>query len=590
MGERENMLLALGIDPTAGVSPPPAPPGLVDLLAQNAKENAARFGHILGGAASGAVAPLAPLRPYGEGIKMGVDAAGALANPIGAAINAGSTLANNPGMATRVGEVALGLPHDRERVGVTTRTHDAEPSDIRPMNTDAAPFSPAPTPASTGSPGIAPGVMGGGGFGGLERNLRDAQGRQIRGYGDAADLERELGIDQALKAQGMSDTYAAHASRLEQQAEDQQRIDAIAAEKHDAFMARQETLANDLAKQQIDPGRLIRDADLGTQVTMGLGAAIGGAFGNGHNSYLDRLDKLIDRDISAQIQDIDSKKASYSARSTLFGQMMQETGDRRLAAMTTRKLTYDAMQQKVLSDGERLGIPIVKDQAAIMAQTFAQKSADLQAQIAAAALQQAKAAAAAAVAAQRAAEERAYQKLKDAEHLKLEYYKVNNAGKASGDKDASERRVVIDGQDALATNKKAAEDWGNYTHGRAVVADMLAKLKAAREAGNVGEYDAARGLLIEEVPKLLGYARGPSMGQIKETLGPEVVPKYNHWYNHASGPIGYSVEQGRSAEKLRVLEDLLATSDRAVREQTFGAKIGAAPAAPRFTPDAPKAK
>ena len=109
--------------------------------------------------------------------------------------------------------------------------------------------------------------------------------------------------------------------------------------------------------------------------------------------------------------------------------------------------------------------------------------------------------------------------------------------------------------------------------------------------GDVGAYDAARAQLIEEYPKLLGYSRAPTEGQISHTVGPNAIPEYNHWYNHAKyGPAGaatYKRDQGRGEEKIKFLEETLATSDKAMRENTFGAKAGISP---HFKPDAKEPK
>lgn len=145
-------------------------------------------------------------------------------------------------------------------------------------------------------------------------------------------------------------------------------------------------------------------------------------------------------------------------------------------------------------------------------------------------------------------------------------------------KDLSERTVVLDGKDALATNKNAAEKWNEYNHGRAVFSDALEGMKEARANGDVGSYNAYRATAIEEYPKLLGYTRAPTASQINITVGPETIPEYNHWYNHIqygpAGPITKHVADGRAEEKMKALDKVLVTSDKAMRENTFGAEAG----------------
>lgn len=145
-------------------------------------------------------------------------------------------------------------------------------------------------------------------------------------------------------------------------------------------------------------------------------------------------------------------------------------------------------------------------------------------------------------------------------------------------KDDAERTVVLDGKDALATNKTAAEKWNEYNHGRAVFSDALEGMKEARANGDVGSYNAYRATAIEEYPKLLGYTRAPTASQINVTVGPETIPEYNHWYNHVvygpAGAVTKPVADGRAAEKMKALDKVLVTSDKAMRENTFGAEVG----------------
>jgi len=441
---------------------------------------------------------------------------------------------------------------------------------------------------------------GGGGGGGMpsRAKLEAAQSAQLQGLTDAGNLQSEKGIDQALAVQGVSDLREINAARMQRDAEIQQAEDQKAAERHQAFLTRQEQLADEIGKMQVDPSRLMHSSDLKTQLVFGMGAALGGmnaAMNGGPNTSLDRLDKMIDRDIDSQIKAIDTKQLQISDRNSLFTQMLAETGDRRQAAMQTKKLIYDAMDLKFKADADRLGIPELRDNAAIISQEYERKRNDLATSIADENWKREMAAANARASAAAAAAERAWQHQVTAAELRLksrgldiEEGKIKNG---PGAKDAGDRAVVLDGQNALAVNKTAAEKWNEYNHGRAVFATALQELKAARERGDVGAYNAARANLIEEYPKLLGYTRAPTEGQIKATVGPEAIPEYNHWYQHV-GTLGvtYGVQQGRAEEKLKILDKTLAVSDKAMRENTFGANAPTAAGAnaPSFKPNAEK--
>lgn len=539
-------------------------------------------------------ARLGPALPYNSGVRGGLDAVGAAVNPLGVASGAYSALSGNSG-TRRALQSALGLPHDPyvpQGVGGTTPeglsrlinnsgTVTAEEPSIKAAPT----LQEQAAKAVAASAGLGPSVPGN-----LRGDLKLAQRDQIQTLGDAANLQRDLGDDKAVAAQGMADLREQNAIRMQQDAEIQQQADARVAQQHEAFLARNEALANEIATKQIDPSRLLHNADTKTQFIVGLGAALGGASAvatGGPNRYLDHLDKLIDRDIASQANSIDNAKTSLSARQSLFGQMVQETGDRRLAALQTRNLTYEAMKTKLMADADRLGIPEIRTNAEIAANDITQKQKALQTQIAQTSLQNAIAAQSAWAASQRQAAKDVWDHEIEIMKLKQEQQKIDKAG-GEGAKATGERAVVLDGRDELAVNKTAAEKWNEYNHGRAVFAQALEGLKASREKGDVGAYNAYRATLIEEYPKLLGYSRAPSQGQIMHTVGPEAIPEYNHWYQHAA-TLGttYAMQQGRAAEKIKTIDEVLATSDKAMRENTFGARAPTAGGAnaPNFTPD-----
>lgn len=429
--------------------------------------------------------------------------------------------------------------------------------------------------------GLSMGGGGGGGFGGLLSDWRRAQQAQVDKLGEGADLQRELGLDKASAQLQMSDLRAAQALQMQRDAEDQQRIEADANARHEEFLAKSQKMADAIALERVDPSRFLRNADAKTQFLVGLGSAIGGinaSMNGGPNTYLERLDSIMDRDFKGQLANLENQRGALSARNTVFSQVMAQTQDRRLGEMQARDLMYTAMKTKLLSDADRLGVPEIRTQAQIAANEIENKQKTLQESIARQSYQSAVAAAQAAAAAQRAAEERQWQRSIEMIKLNQEQQKIDKAGGEGKAKDVGERSVVLDGQDALAVNKEAAQKWNEYNHGREVFNLALQKLIKAREAGDVGAYDAARAQLIEEYPKLLGYTRAPTEGQISHTVGPNAIPEYNHWYSHAQyGPAGavtYKVAQGRGQEKIDFLKETLATSDKAMRENTFGAQAG----------------
>jgi hypothetical protein len=421
-------------------------------------------------------------------------------------------------------------------------------------------------------------------MGGLLADYRNAQRNQVDTMGHGADLALESGQNRATAQTQMADLRAAQAEQMRLDAERQAQIEADANARHEAFLAQSQKMADAISANNIDPTRFLRNADAKTQFIVGLGAALGGAnaaANGGSNQFLDRLDGIMDRDFKTQLANADNQRSALSARNTVFGQIMAQTQDRRLADMQARDLMYTAMKNKLLSDADRLGVPEIMTQAKIAANEIENKQAALQTQIAQQSYQSAVAAAQAAAAQRAAAEKAAWERSLEIMKLNLEQQKIDKAGGEGKAKDVGERSVVLDGQDALAVNKDAAQKWNEYNHGREVFNLALQKLVTAREKGDVGAYDAARAQLIEEYPKLLGYTRAPTEGQISHTVGPNAIPEYNHWYEHAKyGPAGlatYNVSQGRAQEKIDFLKETLATSDKAMRENTFGAQAGKPP-------------
>jgi len=464
--------------------------------------------------------------------------------------------------------------------------------DLKPMPDMTPEIKAAPTLADQARKAVGGGLMmGGGAPSGTLAAWRMAQQDQVDTLGHGADLQLDLGNDKAAATTAMANLRAEQAAKMQRDAEDQQRVDAEAAARQEAFLAKSQQMADAVAANNVDPLRFIHNLDTKQQFMWGLAAALDGsraAENGGVNHALERLDQLATKDFAGQLENANNQRAALSSRNTVFAQIASQNQDKRLAMLQGRDLMYAAMKTALMAKADALGVPEILTQAKIAANVIDNNRAALWTQMKAASYQAEQAAAAARVAAQRQAEERAYRMGQDAIHNNQEQQKIDiQAGKEGpNSKEAGERKVVIDGQDALAVNKTAAEKWNEYNHGRAVFATALQELKAAREKGDVGAYNAARANLIEEYPKLLGYTRAPTEGQIKATVGPEAIPEYNHWYNHVN-PLTYGVAQNRAEEKLKILDKTLAVSDKAMRENTFGANAPTAAGAlpPGFKPD-----
>lgn len=329
----------------------------------------------------------------------------------------------------------------------------------RPMETPLAAVEPGPTLdpryGQIGRP--SPSQGSGAGSNPLRQDLADANRRMMGTFDAEKDLTGTLGVEKAGRIEAFSSLVEMNAKRMDRDAQLMQEADQIAADRQNAFLARNVELSDQIAKQKTDPGRLMRNADLGTQMLVGLGAALGGALAavnGGPNQALDRLDKIIDRDIHAQELELDNKKASLSERKGLFGQMVAETGDRRVAAMAARNLMYEAMKAKLGADADRLGIPEVRTNADLAIAEIDRRQVALQTQGAKEAYASFQQQAAAAAHARVAAEKLAWDRAMDIKKMELEQRKVDvdqaKAGKESAKEDNA---AVSDAAKQLADDK-----------------------------------------------------------------------------------------------------------------------------------------
>jgi hypothetical protein len=325
--------------------------------------------------------------------------------------------------------------------------------------------------------GVSPGrlSLGGGGgggggaspLGGLNSALNEAQVNLYSGMDQDVEQQRDLGDAKAKRIEEVAKLQAAQAAAMEIDAKHQQQADQEAADKHDAFLRRNEELSADLAKQQIDPKRLFREQGTADKVVFMIGSVLGGALqglrGGGPNEFLANFDKMIDRDINAQQAEVDNKKAALSARQNLFGQMLNETGDRRIAAMQSRNLMYEGMKQQLLSTADRLGIPEVKVNAEMGARAIQAKQDALTVQLREHAVVSFKQAAAAAAAGRAAAEKEAWKRSMEVAEfaLKKDAQAIELAKLQKGDGDKTDQQVAELGNKLadpkLASGRSAVE-------------------------------------------------------------------------------------------------------------------------------------
>ena len=99
-------------------------------------------------------------------------------------------------------------------------------------------------------------------------------------------------------------------------------------------------------------------------------------------------------------------------------------------------------------------------------------------------------------------------------------------------RDQDEKTVLVDGKPQVAVSKPAAEAWQKFGDSYVNIRANKQKLLDAWQRGDKGAYEQARGVLEEEMPKLYGFTRGPSEGQLGGaaqeggTVG-EQIPKFD---------------------------------------------------------------
>lgn len=373
------------------------------------------------------------------------------------------------GLGERLGSAGMGaLGYNAARDATSfNRDQPPAPTQLAPMAPLDLTVPASPTLAQMRGPTSASGGYGAGGPGGgagLAAAYKQMQTNQLGTINEQKDIvERggELHAERIGKTADLEELAAARKQRdAEVMAEHQEKVGA----QHDAFLQRNQQLADQIGAEKIDPSRVIGDKSVGEKISLLIAGILSGANGQGPQ-FLGRLDSMIDQGVKAQMANADNAKAKLSARQSVFGQMMAETGDRRVAEMQTKNLMYEAVKQKLSSDAERLGIPEVQNNAALAVNTLTEtKSNPLQTQMAADALKAFQQQAAANASLQRQNEDRAWNRGKDVFEMGIkkqqadtEQMKAQSEANKSSDPLAKERHEAQQQLDALGRSISAAD-------------------------------------------------------------------------------------------------------------------------------------
>jgi hypothetical protein len=427
------------------------------------------------------------------------------------------------------------------------------PEELRALN--------SPTPDVQAVPSLKDSLMaklggrsgGGAGGNGLYSAFMAARKKQLGDFDRDKELAEEMGDRRGQHINTLAEWQHADAAKKERDAAIQMQAEEKAHAEHQRMLSRNEELADDIGRQKIDLKRLAKGMNVAEGMGHILDSALGGfaaGFKGGSNDALERFDRKVAQDIQAQMDEVDNKKASLGARQNIFAQMLQETGDRRLAAMQTRNLMYEAAKQHLAATDAQLGVPEVSTAAQQHIAAFQHQQDQLNAQFAGEAWQQQQRAAAAAVAAQRAAEQQAWQRQMDLAKLGMEKDKLSiEAAKVSGGSIEDLNKQAQQLGDKLAAPELA--------QGRAAV--DAAKMRLSKVGADEGLPGVGRGADLRE--KLAGRPTGiaalfPQNHIINKVAGlsDEERVSRNDWEKVKLAYRKQITGSGGSAEEMKVIE------------------------------------
>lgn len=395
----------------------------------------------------------------------------------------------------------------------------AETPPLQPMPDMSAPVQPAsalnPALSQIGRP------MGGGAPGGmnpLHQRFLDAQAQQLGTLGQEQGLTSMAGMAKEEHTQQMSELESQEAGRQKYEAISAKRVEDDAASRFQANWEANQKMADELARSKPDPGRLMASASHGMQFTMAIGAVAGGmlsALNGGPNQFLEHLDKIIDRDVSAQNQAIENKRSALGMKQTMLSQFIQQTGDRRLGASQYRQMLLEAAKSQLKAQDSALGIPEQRAGTQLAVNALQQKIDGLNEINTKDAWKQYQAQAAAAEAQRRAAEERAFQHELQVGELGV---KVDNAKTA---RIAALRDGKNGGKDPLAAAGQAYDVHSKYLAGATkdlvgVPGDITSKLGVQHLPWQTDarSYDTKIDKYNQEIDTIIGHWAKDEEGKI----------------------------------------------------------------------------
>lgn len=169
--------------------------------------------------------------------------------------------------------------------------------------------------------------------------------------------EQERGIAEQLKGEQMA------AQARERAAQDHQRVEQELMTQHQQryqeLATEKQAIIDDMKKGHIDPSHYYESIGTGGKIATAIGLILGG-FGapasGGRNLVMDHLQKQIDRDVEAQVQNMHNK-------STLVGALSQQMGDLNSATAMAKAVQTDLYASKLEEAAAKSADPLAKARA-----------------------------------------------------------------------------------------------------------------------------------------------------------------------------------------------------------------------------------
>jgi hypothetical protein len=279
-------------------------------------------------------------------------------------VDAGRSIADRVarGMGLTPIDTRNGIPPERRDI---TGFQRDRPTELTPMITPLAEVQAAPTLAQTAPQYRMSAGMGiGGGIGSgssLTGQIEAGRQGQLAAIGREGDAQSREGVGAADRIDRTSEMDQEDALKAQKAWADKAAMDQEINAGVDEHFRTTDRMVNEIATAKVDSKRLFKDMGAAEAITLGIGAVLGGMMaglqGSGENKFMDHIDRLVDRDVNDQRSAIESKRVAVNARQNMYGQLLQQTGDRRLADMQLRNLQLEAIKQETKAKADALKTP-----------------------------------------------------------------------------------------------------------------------------------------------------------------------------------------------------------------------------------------